>query len=122
MRIFKIVCLISLLLFSCHIGKKQVEYAEMSAKPIISFQSDSLILRTQNSKYHSALSIFKVEANVNRNNKSIIICAFEAANEPYKELFIVDLKEYNINNIAEYTLIWLNPDGSVVPLVIGAER
>jgi hypothetical protein len=111
-----LICLLSIVCSSCHFASKQVEYAEMDSVPVVNFKNNSLIVHTKNSKWHSALSIYKIEANVDVKKKIINIFGYEAAGEPYNETFIVNLDEYNIPHIEDYTLNWSNPNGTLSPL------
>jgi formyltetrahydrofolate synthetase len=99
-----------IILTSCAIGKREVKYNEMASSPKVSVHADELIIKTENSKENSALSIYDIQATVDNTDKVILLKAYQAAGQEFKTEFRVKLKGIDKDNFADYKIYWVDPD------------
>ncbi|MBI5218433.1 MAG: hypothetical protein HY958_05835 [Bacteroidia bacterium] len=113
MRHILIILLISL---SACSAKKGVFYEEMNKTLAVKSDGNKLILYTGNSKNFSAYFIYEIKTKVDKTKKELCITAFHATHKDNKDKFEIDLKQLGIENIQEYKIIWVDPDGKNINL------
>ncbi len=103
------------LAFACT-PKKGVFYSEMNKTVVVKYEKNKLVLFTGNSKEHSAYLIYDVTAKADKAKKELVISAWQAPKKENKDRFEIELNKMGINNIQDYKIIWLDPDGKATNL------
>lgn len=111
-----ILKLFLLTLVSCAVGRQGVYLDEMPTQPLLSLNNSKLTIKTSNSTKNSALLIYKVNVSVDQNKKEIYISADQAAGKDYKEIFTIELNDYNVAEPTTYAFYWLDPDKKTIKL------
>ena len=104
--------IITLLLSSCSIGKQGVFYEEMATTPKLTITDNTITIETKNSIRNSALILYEIETEVNKENKELILRGIQAVNRKYKYQFILELDKLGIDDIEVWTVNWIDPDGN----------
>jgi hypothetical protein len=111
------ILLISVIVSSCVIGKRGVEYTEMAKKPTVQILQDNLIaVNTDNSFKNSALLIYKIDYSVDTNKKVINLNGFQALNKKYKDRFEIKIKGLNKIQLDNYDYFWIDPDNKMTKI------
>lgn len=111
MKRFSLI-IITLLLCSCSIGKQGVFYEEMATTPKLTITDNTITIEIKNSIRNSALMLYKIETEVNKENKELILRGHQAINRKYKDKFILELDKLGIDDIEVWTVNWIDRDGS----------
>ena len=99
------------LVSSSVIGKRGVEYSEMTQEPTIEILTDNLIaVNTENSTKNSALLIYKIDVSVDTVKKVINLSGFQALNKTYKNRFELPIKGLNKIQLENFEYFWIDPD------------
>ena len=107
----RLYIIILLLTFSCAIGKRQVFFKEMSSEPKAEVTENGLLIKTENSKENSALLIYSIKSQIDTKNEKIRLTGYQAAGEKFRDEFKIHLEKEVLGNIANYKLVWVDPDG-----------
>jgi len=111
------ILLIIVIVSSCVIGKRGVEYAEMTKQPTIQILNDNLIaVNTENSFKNSALLIYKIDYSVDTVKKVINLQGFQALNKKYKNRFEIKVKGINKVQLDNYDYFWIDPDNKMTKI------
>ncbi len=110
--------LLLLIFVGCSIGSKYVYYNEMSSIPILKLNKNIVTIKTTNSIKNSALIIYKINISVNQNEETIILSAEQAVGKENKNIFTVNLTEYQVYESTNYILYWLDPDNKKTKLEV----
>ncbi len=110
MKIISLIIL-TLVLSSCSIGKQGVFYEEMESPPKLTITDNNITVETKNSIRHSALLLYKIETELNKENMELSLTGLQAANEKYKTTFEFKLNTLGIEEIDDWTINWIDPNG-----------
>ena len=109
--------LIMVLVSSCVIGKRRVEYSEMTKQPTIQILKYNLIVvNTDNSFKNSALLIYKIDYTVDTVKKIISLYGFQALNKPYKNRFEIHIEGLDKIHLENYDYFWIDPDNKMTKI------
>lgn len=109
------VFFLAIIAFACS-TKKGVFYSEMSSVLVVKYEKNKLVLHTGNSKDHSAYLVYDVSAKPDNQKKELYIKAWQAPKKENKDRFEIDLQKLGINNVQDYKIIWVDPDGKFINL------
>jgi hypothetical protein len=104
--------ILNLLLSSCSLGKKGVFYDEMNTPPILTITDKILTVKTTNSVRHSALLLYKIETEVNKERGELNLFGLQAANKKYRSEFEIELDKIGIDDLDGWNINWIDPDGT----------
>ena len=108
----KIYIAFALLTLGCTIGKRQVFFNEMFSEPEALLTENGLLIKTENSKENSALLIYKIESKIDVDKNEIRLTGYQAPAKKFNNEFEIKLDNEVIDNIGNYRLIWIDPDGN----------
>lgn len=109
--------IIVVIVSSCVIGKRSVEYSEMAKQPSIQILKDNLIaVNTDNSFKNSALSIYKIDYSVDTVKRAINLCGFQALNKKYCNRFEIQIKGFDKIKLENYDYFWIDPDNKMTQI------
>ena len=111
MKRFRLI-LLTLLLSSCSIGKQGVFYDEMETPPKLTSTDNNIKVETRNSVRNSALLLYKLETNVDKEKREFNMHGLQAANKKYKSEFKIELDKLGIDDLEGWTINWVDPDGT----------
>jgi hypothetical protein len=90
----------------------------MGKEPIIYFQDNLIIIKTENSQKNSALLIYKIEYQLDTLNKEIELSAFQSIGKKYCSKFEIKINGFSKSKLESYNYYWKDPDNKRTKIVI----
>jgi|GEM_PF-5439552 len=84
----------------------------MKTSPKLTLTDNVLKVETRNSMRHSALLLYKLDTEVNKEKHELSIQELQAARKKFKSEFSLKLDELGIDDIGLWTIYWIDPDGT----------
>lgn len=109
---------VTLLSFSCSIGKEGVYYNEMSIVPKLHLGNQLVIVETANSVKNSALQVYKLDFAMDTTRKLITIKGYQSVTKTQINRFEFQAAGKSKLELQQFDYYWIDPNSDRTKLEI----